>query len=915
MLKPKRSKGYLKETASRQFTDRELPRQAFRKSFELINNEDYKVLVYYGIGGIGKSRLLKELYLLTNLLDSSAVKVSIDFREIAHREQSEALIWFKQHLTKDYNIKFTTFDLAYAIYWSKMNPHISLKSEGISIPFFEEGNFIGDLIYELCDFPVVQWIPKTLKLIESLAQSKEIIKWWKKTGKEVMSELKEMYPRDIEEMLLVYWADDFNEWLKTSNRKAVFFFDTYEALWENDRSKGSFGDKDEWIREFILQFNESKVLNVICGREKLTWVNENPEWDQVVEQHLIGELSAPDCINFLQSCNITDEKIQEIIIQGSKGLPYYLDLMVDTYQLVSKKRKPTVEDFSRTPSEVLQRFLKYLDRPEKETLKVLSVPRFWSEHLFVDLITEFKTFYPPTSYSELCHFSFIQETDKSGNWMMHKIMKSALFEQNMNTSPNLVGKINKFLFDYYSEKLLNRDSDIDLCTSFVEGLYHGEDILDDDELIEWISKNSIILINEGKWSCLIQEFLRILGKETLSKKLLAFINLKLAKLYLLKGQYRFAEKSSLDALQYYLEMLSLQPSSVIFKKLAEIQNQLGELYRNTNEYEKGIQAYTNAIAYLEKISEDDLKKWNDIALACTKLGKLYKLRSCYIDAKHYYEKALETCNNVLNLGVKSSLIYAVLGEVHEKLGELMHDELYGNPKNDLSHFYLSIEAYNRALEDNELENYLSVLTNLGLAHKRLAEAYSIDNHTAEKISHFNNSINIYNDVIQFAPDYVDGYEKRGHAAADFMALQIEIGMYDEALETFNLAIESFENAIKLSEKQGSSLNRIGSAYRTLGKLHRKQKNFALAIVAFETAIQKSDELMHSVPEYIYAHNSRGKTYKELGECYGEMGNEINYVTYTKLAISCFENTLKNSPNSKTALNYLEKLKNNLKQIN
>ena len=52
-----------------------------------------------------------------------------------------------------------------------------------------------------------------------------------------------MHPKDIEDMLLVYWAADFSEWLKTSNRKAVVFFDTYEALWEHDRSKGSFGDR------------------------------------------------------------------------------------------------------------------------------------------------------------------------------------------------------------------------------------------------------------------------------------------------------------------------------------------------------------------------------------------------------------------------------------------------------------------------------------------------------------------------------------------------------------------------------------------------------------------------------------------------------------------------------------------------
>ena len=59
--------------------------------------------------------------------------------------------------------------------------------------------------------------------------------------------------------------------------------------------------EDEWIRDYILQFNDVCVLNVICGREKINWSSEEPEWGQVVEQHLIGELSPADCTSFLES--------------------------------------------------------------------------------------------------------------------------------------------------------------------------------------------------------------------------------------------------------------------------------------------------------------------------------------------------------------------------------------------------------------------------------------------------------------------------------------------------------------------------------------------------------------------------------------------------------------------------------------
>ena len=72
------------------------------------------------------------------------VKVTLDFFIEKHRDQSEALMWLRQQLKEQYKIKFTTFEMAYGIYWRKMNPQISLKNEYKEIPFLEEGSFIGE---------------------------------------------------------------------------------------------------------------------------------------------------------------------------------------------------------------------------------------------------------------------------------------------------------------------------------------------------------------------------------------------------------------------------------------------------------------------------------------------------------------------------------------------------------------------------------------------------------------------------------------------------------------------------------------------------------------------------------------------------------------------------------------------------
>jgi tetratricopeptide (TPR) repeat protein len=252
------------------------------------------------------------------------------------------------------------------------------------------------------------------------------------------------------------------------------------------------------------------------------------------------------------------------------------------------------------------------------------------------------------------------------------------------------------------------------------------------------------------------------------------------------------------------------------------------------------------------------------------------------------------------MGHASPELYATLGQVHEKLGELRNDELSQGESTDLSHYYRSIEAYELALTSKETKDYITILAHQGLAYKRLAEAMSMDQ-VEEKLTTFHQAISIYDQVIEMAPEYVDGYEMRGHASVDLLDLYADLDQFEEAYHYFQLGVESFEKALGLSEVQGSSRNRLSSAYRSLGRLYRKQKNYSLAIEAFETALIKSDELFQFSPEYIYAYNSRGKIYRMMAECYIEMQEKEQALTFYKEALLCYRNQIEYTPGSKSAI--------------
>ncbi len=51
------------KTAAEKFTDREEPQKAFWRKYDSfnVNNGEHDIIHYYGVGGIGKSTLLKKI--------------------------------------------------------------------------------------------------------------------------------------------------------------------------------------------------------------------------------------------------------------------------------------------------------------------------------------------------------------------------------------------------------------------------------------------------------------------------------------------------------------------------------------------------------------------------------------------------------------------------------------------------------------------------------------------------------------------------------------------------------------------------------------------------------------------------------------------------------------------------------------
>ena len=92
MALPTRKKLGQKTTVSaqRKFTDREEFQESFKKALNNVNNQDFNILTFYGVGGVGKSSLqkhLKEEHLDKN---KDSVYSFVDFEEVTNRSPHKA---------------------------------------------------------------------------------------------------------------------------------------------------------------------------------------------------------------------------------------------------------------------------------------------------------------------------------------------------------------------------------------------------------------------------------------------------------------------------------------------------------------------------------------------------------------------------------------------------------------------------------------------------------------------------------------------------------------------------------------------------------------------------------------------------------------------------------------------------------
>ena len=465
----------------RHFTDREDVQAVFARLLNLPAPTPLPALMYYGVGGMGKSWLLKRLR--AGLREGSDLPSAfIDFDSAVDGSQFREAGNLLAEVWRQFDVDCPRFELAYSMMRFKQGAgdRPLRRGGGKSSSAWEFCQAGGqDILNGVPGGNLIAWAANKLggaagKKLEGTALGGLLntdLGDFLKTdaGKEEYQALARMTAQEILPLLAGKLGQDLEEKLPTRPGKscrAVIFLDTFECV-----RVGVLGDAQQQVAEKPVRdlfAHLPSTLLVIAGRDRLTWHEVDAEWEDPgnLEQHLLGGLSRHDAAAFLEKCGVEPGRLQEALLRvsvdtGGKGhevdyYPFSLGLCADT--VVAERaagREPDPATFDMAPGDfdrLAHRFLKSLHDHHTELwiTALAQTPRF-DEAAARDAFSPTRDVQQDAAWDILRDYSFVQKATEPGWYRLHSLMATALNER-LAKSPEPFEQAHRLWKDYWQSR-------------------------------------------------------------------------------------------------------------------------------------------------------------------------------------------------------------------------------------------------------------------------------------------------------------------------------------------------------------------------------------------------------------------------------------------------------------------------------
>jgi tetratricopeptide (TPR) repeat protein len=397
----------------RRFVDRVPILTAFTRELEQAGHSP-RVFNVIGVGGIGKSRLLRELKDRSARTHRTCV---LDLQVPAMRQQEDAMAVIRVELGRQ-GVKFDRFDIAYAVLWQRLHPHLRLSRS--QLPFIAESEALTQILDSTAGVPVFGTSVGLVRLVEKAATGVKRRRQIKID--DTLRGLDDLGNAELADAVTYLFAEDLRA--SSFDKPYVLFIDAYEALTPGHAHSGRAAAADVWLRDLIAQLDRGLV--VVASREPLGWEVHDPGWADVVTSCRVDGLPMEARLELLTEGGITDIRTRDAIAVASQGLPFYLHLAVDTQ--TSARSSTAHQTATVSAEEILQRFLQHVVPDEIRTLELLSVARVFDFEIFQAIADAFGLPRHRMAWESLTAYSFVYPAGAHGR-RLHQLMRAALHQR------------------------------------------------------------------------------------------------------------------------------------------------------------------------------------------------------------------------------------------------------------------------------------------------------------------------------------------------------------------------------------------------------------------------------------------------------------------------------------------------------
>ncbi|MGW7673075.1 hypothetical protein ACWGJX_39175 [Streptomyces sp. NPDC054775] len=436
------------------------------------------ILVFHGVGGIGKSTLSRKVeaslahsehrpaqWDSPSLDQERLLPVRIDLARSAGVDFERVILTIRLALAA-LGQPMPAFDLALRRYWERNYPgepiEEYLRRGGLLSRFSAAAALPQQMQSALSDVAQALLLPGTVgsvlghgagALVKALRERRQAVRALAGCGR--LADLLQAEP-DLDALSfyphLLAW--DLAQLPADKTVLPVILLDTFEDT--GDRTHRDF----ERLLQRIVWLMPNAFF-VVTGRNRLQWAQRSLEgqldwtgpdaWPGLDtgttaqttpqsggRQVLIGDFSREDCEDYLArrvsraGRPLMDEPVRRIIAERSHGLPLYLDLSVMRYlELRRGGRQPHVADFDHDFPALITRTLSDLSTEERHVLRSVSLLSAFS----VPLATEVAGMDHDAAALRLTERPFIRES-ASGTWPfhLHDLIRSAIRTRTMRAT-------------------------------------------------------------------------------------------------------------------------------------------------------------------------------------------------------------------------------------------------------------------------------------------------------------------------------------------------------------------------------------------------------------------------------------------------------------------------------------------------